>query len=63
MTKKKINDVAKWVIVALALLTLAFNSGVLYNDVKHLKEALAEVKQEVKSINMYLLQKSKDGRI
>ena len=57
---KKANDIAKWVVVALALLTLAFNSGVLYNDVKHLKTSFAEIKQDVKSINMYLLQKSKD---
>lgn len=57
---KKTNDIAKWIIVALALLTLAFNSGVLYNDVKHLKTSLTEVKMEVKSINAYLLHKSKE---
>lgn len=60
MAKEKRNDIAKWIVVALALLTLAFNSGVLYNDVKHLKASFAEIKQDVKSINMYLLQKSKD---
>lgn len=57
---KKVNDIAKWVIVALAILTLAFNSGVLYNDVKHLKANFTEIKMDVKSINSYLLEKSKN---
>lgn len=56
MAKK--NDMAKWIIVALALLTLVFNSGVLYNDVKHLKEVVRELKQDVKQINTYLIAKS-----
>lgn len=71
MAKNKTSDLAKWIIVALALLTLAFNSGILYNDVRHFKANLAEfkedtkaelveIKQDIKSINMYLLQKSKD---
>lgn len=55
---KKVNDLAKWIIVALALLTLAFNSGVLYNDVKHLKNDFTEIKMDVKSINAYLLERS-----
>jgi hypothetical protein len=58
MTKK--TDMAKWIIVALALLTLAFNSGILYNDVKHLKTDLTEIKMDVKSINAYLLHQSEE---
>jgi hypothetical protein len=45
---KKNNGRARWVIVALAVAGLIFNSGVLYNDVKHLKNDLAEVKKEIR---------------
>jgi hypothetical protein len=45
---KKNNGRARWIIVALAVAGLIFNSGVLYNDVKHLKNDLAEVKKEIR---------------
>ena len=52
---KQMNSKAKWIIVALAVAGLIFNSGVLYNDVKHLKEDLAEVKQEIQYLREYLI--------
>ena len=48
---KKYNGYAKWVIVAIAVLTLAFNSGILYNDVKHLTESIAKLEESHKSLN------------
>lgn len=50
MAKKNGNGRARWIIVALAVGGLIFNSGILYNDVKHLKEEVAEVKQEIKNL-------------
>lgn len=48
---------AEWIIVALAIGGLIFNSGVLYNDVKHLKHELAEVKEEIKLLRQSLIDK------
>lgn len=56
--KKERNDTAKWIIVAIAIATIIFNSAILYNDVKHLKRAVTEIKMDVKSINAHLLHKS-----
>ena len=50
----KRNDVAKWIIVAMAVAGLIFNSGILYNEVRHLKEDLAQVKYEVHEIRLSL---------
>lgn len=38
---------AQWIIVAIAIAGLIFNSGILYNDIKHLKKEFAEMKQEL----------------
>jgi len=54
MTPKN-NNLVKWIIVALAVAGLIFNSGVLYNDVKHLKTEMVELKQQIGSIQEYLL--------
>ena len=56
MAKTNLNGIAKWIVVALALLTLAFNSGVLYNDVKHLKGQLSEIKEEIKDLRSYIME-------
>ena len=58
MVKKlKLNGTARWIIVGLAILTLAFNSGILYNDVKHLTREMAEIKQELHELRIYLMEK------
>jgi len=58
---KKLNGSAKWIVVALALATVAFNSGVTYNHVKHLTAevnkqsiAIAELHKECEKINLIL---------
>lgn len=60
----KRNDLMKWVIVAFAVGGLIYNTIVTYailkNDVKHLSADMIEVKQEVKQINKYLIEGSKN---
>ncbi len=51
MAKIKLNGTARWIIVALAVLGLAFNSGILYNDVKHLLKSIEELKVSYSSLN------------
>ena len=38
MAKIKLNGTARWIIVALAVLAIVFNSGVTYNHIYHLSE-------------------------
>lgn len=52
---KKLNGMAKWIIVALAVGGLVFNSGILYNDVAHLKKDITEIKKEVNGITNFLM--------
>jgi len=52
---KRLNGVAKWIVVAIAIAGIIFNTAILYNDVKHLKNDITEIKQELKEINRYLL--------
>lgn len=40
MAKVRLNGTARWIIVALAILTLAFNSGVTYNHIHNLTKAV-----------------------
>lgn len=56
MAKKNGNGLARWIIVALAVAALIFNSGVLYNDVNHLKEQVTELKEEIKILRMVILE-------
>jgi hypothetical protein len=56
MAKEQRNGIARWVIVALAVGGLIFNSGILYNDVRHLKDEIAEVKQDIKELRYILLE-------
>jgi len=53
--KQKLNGYAQWIIIIIAVGAIFVNTITLYNDVKHLKADVAEIKQEVKDINKYLL--------
>ena len=53
--KSKLNGSAKWIVVALAILTLAFNSGVLYNDVAHLTEEVVLMREDIKELRGMLI--------
>lgn len=52
-------DVAKWILVTIAILGLAFNTGVVWNDVKHLKKSVNDIWREINEIKKFLL-KEKD---
>ena len=41
---KKLNGTAKWIIVGIAVLGLAFNTGVTYNHIHTLSKNVAELK-------------------
>jgi hypothetical protein len=56
MAKNQGNGRARWIVVALAVGGLIFNSGILYNDVRHLKEEVAEVKQEIKELRLLFIE-------
>ncbi len=49
------NDLAKWIIVAIAVLGFAFNTGVVWNDVKHLKKSINDIWVEINKIKEHLL--------
>ena len=53
------NDLAKWIIVAIAILGFAFNTGMVWNDVKHLKKSVDDIWSEINDIKKFLL-KEKD---
>jgi len=52
----KLNGMAKWIVVALAIGGLIFNSGILYNDVKHLTKQVADIKQDIKDLQAYIIE-------
>jgi len=37
---KKLNGYAKWILIALAVLTVVFNTGVTYNHIHNLTESV-----------------------
>jgi hypothetical protein len=53
-------DLAKWIIVGLAVAGLIFNTGVLYNDIKHLKKSVDEIWTEINKIKDILIERSKE---
>ena len=54
---KKINGYIKLILAAIAVGTLVFDTAILWNDVKHLKADVVEVKESVKFLTSYLLDK------
>ena len=61
---KKLNGMAKWIIVALALATVVFNTGVTYNHVRHLTKTVEKMEskvdamtEKINTINIKLAQK------
>lgn len=59
MTKRKANGLAKWIVVAIAIGGILFNTAILYNDVNHLKKQMQEVKQEIRDLRNFLLKNLK----
>ena len=65
---KKLNGLAKWILVVLALLGIMWNAftlhygvkentAVLQNEIMHLTDDMADIKQDIKAINTYLLER------
>ena len=65
---KKINGLAKWILVALAFLGIMWNAftlhygvkentAVLQNEITHLTADVTEIKMDIKAINTYLLER------
>ena len=65
---KKLNGLAKWILVALAFLGIMWNAftlhygvqentAVLQNEITHLADDMADIKQDIKAINTYLLER------
>lgn len=55
------NDTAQWIIVAIAVLGFVFNTGVLWNEVKHLKKSVDDMWKEINDIKLILIkERSKD---
>ena len=58
---KKLNGLAKWIIIALAILTIAYNTIVTHavkiNDIVHLQADVVEIKQDIRDIRNHLFGK------
>ncbi len=52
MSKKlKLNGTARWIIVALAVLAIAFNTGVTYNHIYHLSEQVKKLTTAIEKMD------------
>ncbi len=52
MAKKlKLNGTARWVIVALAVLAIAFNTGVTYNHIYHLSKQVGKLTESIEKLD------------
>jgi len=47
-------ETAKWIIVGIAAAGMAFNTGVLWNDVKHLKKSVDKIRTVIDKIKCNL---------
>lgn len=52
-------DLAKWIIVGIAIAGLIFNSGVLYNDVSHIKKSIDDIWREINEIKTILIERDR----
>lgn len=57
INKTESNDIAKWLVIVLALSTLIFNTITLFNDVKHLKENQIRIIKEISELKTALIMK------
>lgn len=61
MKNKKLNGLLKWIVVGLAIATIAYNTIVSHvisrNDIKHLQQADVRIEAKVDKIIEYLMEK------
>ena len=55
-----IEFIGAMIVAILAVIGLVFNSGVLYNDVKHLKKSVDDIWGELNEIKKILIERSKE---
>ena len=55
-----VSDLAKWIIVGIAVAGLIFNTGIIWNDVKHLKKSVDDIWSEINEIKNILIERSKE---
>lgn len=59
--RKNNGILARWIIVILAILTIAYNTIATHviskNEIRHLQNDMQEVKQEVRDLRNYLMSK------
>lgn len=51
------NDTIQWTIIGLAVLGFVFNSGMLWNDMHHVKKNIDKIWQAIDEINIFLRNK------
>lgn len=54
------SDLAKWIIVGIAISGLIFNTGILWNDVHHLKKSVDDIWGEINEIKLILIERGKE---
>ena len=68
---KKINGLARWILVGIVVATIIWNAiglhyntrkntAILQNDITHLTTDVADIKIDIKAIYAYLLERSKE---
>jgi len=63
MAKNRFNGVAKWVVILITLITIAYYAvdtrAVLKNDVKHIQGDILEIKLDIRELRLLLIDKEK----
>lgn len=52
--------ISAMIVAILAVIGLVFNSGVLYNDVSHIKKSIDDIWGEINEIKLILIERSKE---
>lgn len=55
LQEHNMNDTIQWTIVGLAILGFVFNTGIIWNDVKHLKKSVNDIWKEINHIKTILI--------
>jgi len=53
------NDTTQWIIVGIAVLGFVFNTGILWNEVQHLKKSVEKLWTKIDEMQKYILERDK----
>jgi len=63
VAKTNFNGLAKWAAILIALAAIAYNAidtkAILKNDVKHIQSDIVEIKQDVRELRTFIIDKEK----